>query len=166
MHLQIVFDLLKTNQLRVKLEKCQFGREEVQYLGYVISQCRVAVDPLKIEAMISWLKLKTFMALKGFLGLLGYYRKFMQNYGKITTPITNMLKKDSFEWTSALIEAFDKLKLTRIEGRVLSLPDFSKSFIFKCNASDVAICAVLLEERPITYFSQVLDKKHLLLSTY
>lgn len=146
MHLQIVFDLLKTNQLRVKLEKCQFGREEVQYLGYVISQCRVAVDPLKIEVMISWLKLKTFMALKGFLGFLGYYRKFMQNYGKITTPITNMLKKDSFEWTSALIEAFDKLKLTRIEGRVLPLPDFSKSFIFKCDASDVAICAVLLQE--------------------
>lgn len=126
----------------------------------------MAVDPLKIEAMISWLKLKTFMALKGFLGLLGSYRKFMQNYGKITSPITNMLKKDSFEWTLALIEAFDKLKLTRIEGQVLSLPNFSKSFIFKCDDSDVAICAVLLQERPITYFSQVLDKKRLLLSTY
>lgn len=116
----------------------------MQYLGYVISQCQVAVDPFKIEAMIPWLKLKTFKALRGFLGLIGYYPKFMQNYGKITTPITNMLKKDSFEWTSALIEAFDKLKLTRIEGQVLSLPDFSKSFIFKCDAFGVAICAVLL----------------------
>lgn len=77
-----------------------------------------------------------------------------------------MLKKDSFEWTPALDEAFEKLKLTMTQAPVLSLPDFSKSFVVECDASGIVVGAVLLQEWPIAYFGQVLHWKHLLLSTY
>ena len=85
-HLRIVFDILKANQLRVKLEKCQFGTKEVKYLGHVFCSHGVTVDPSKVEAMLTWPELETLKALRGFLGLTGYYRKFIQNYGKIVTP--------------------------------------------------------------------------------
>lgn len=142
-HLRIVFDILKANKLRVKLEKCRFGKEEVQYLGHIISEQGVAIDPSKIEAMMSWPKPSTCKALRGFLGL-----------------------TDSFQWSPASEEAFQKLKIAMTQAPVLSLLDFSKTFIVECDASGHGVGAILLQERPISYFNQVLRGKHLLLSTY
>ena len=143
-HLRIVFDILKANQLRVKLEKCQFGTKEVKYLGHVICSHGVVVDPSKVEAMLTWPKLKTPKALHGFLRLTGYYRKFIQNYGKIAAPLTNMLKNNSFDCSDKVGEAFQQLKMAMTQALVLSLPDFSKSFIVECDASRSGIGAVLL----------------------
>ena len=126
-HLRIVFYILKANQLRVKLEKCQFGTKEVKYLGHVICSHGVVVDPSKVEAMLTWPKPETPKALRRFLGLTGYYHKFIQNYGKIAAPLTNMLKKNSFEWSDKDGEAFHQLKMAMTQAPVLSLPDFFKS---------------------------------------
>ncbi|KAL5548007.1 hypothetical protein UlMin_003238 [Ulmus minor] len=165
-HLRLVFNILKTNQLRIKLEKCQFGRQEVQYLGHVISQHGVTVDPTKIEAMLTWPKPKTLKAMRGFLGLTGYYRKFIQHYGKIASPLTKMLQKNSFEWSLVAEEAFQRLKVSMTQAPVLAFPDFSKSFIVECVASGLGVGAVLIQERSIAYYSHALQGKHLLLSTY
>ncbi|XP_026442923.1 uncharacterized protein LOC113342675 [Papaver somniferum] len=110
-NLEIVFSILESHQLYVKYEKCDFAQKEVRYLGNVISSAGVAVDPEKIETMQQWPKPESLKALRGFLGLTGYYYKFIQNYGKIAAALTNMLKKDSFQWSLLAEKAFQKLKL-------------------------------------------------------
>ena len=83
--------------------------EEIKYLGHPISSNGVAVDSDKISAMLNWPQPTTPRAMRGFLGLAGYYRKFIQNYGRIVSPLTQMLKKDSFQWSPKAIVAFEQL---------------------------------------------------------
>lgn len=165
-HLEVVFSILQIHQLFVRIEKCQFGQREVKYLGHVISNGGVTVDPEKIESIQGWPKPTSPKALRGFLGLCGYYRKFIQHFGKIASPLTRMLKKDGFEWTPMAEEAFVKLKKAMTCAPVLALPNFSKKFIVECDASGTGVGAVLLQERPIAFFSHALQGNHLLLSTY
>jgi hypothetical protein len=80
-------------------------------LGHLVGKDGVRVDPKKIEAMQDWPHLKTLKSLRGFLGLIGYYRKFVQNYGKITSPLTALLKNNYFSWTPAAAQAFQTLKM-------------------------------------------------------
>ena len=145
-HLDIIFSILKSHQLFVKLEKCQFGQREIQYLGHVISNTGVPVDPDKITSMVGWPEPKSAKALHGFLGLTGYYRKFIKDFGKIAGPLTKMLKKDSFSWSPPVEDAFQKLKEAMTRAPVLALPDFSRPFIVECDASGSGIGAVLRQE--------------------
>jgi hypothetical protein len=101
-HLTQTLEILRQHQLFVKKEKCQFGMQVIKYLGHIISKNGVAVDPEKIFAMVDWPLPKNPRAMRGFLGLTGYYHKFIKNYGKIASPLTQMLKKDSFTWTPRL----------------------------------------------------------------
>lgn len=109
-HLKTVLVVLRSHQLFAKKEKCQFGQKKVQYLGHIISETSVAVDPDKITTMMNWPKPSTLKALRRFLGLTGYYRKFIQNFGKIAGPLMKMLKKYSFFWMPAAEAVFQKLK--------------------------------------------------------
>jgi hypothetical protein len=106
-------------------------------------------------------------ALKGFLGLTGYYRKFIKNYGQIVGPLTNLLKKDAFKWNEKAELAFEKLKEASSQPPYLALLDFCKTFIVECDASGYGIEAVLMQEgRPLAFYSQALKDKILFLSTY
>ncbi|XP_022868936.1 uncharacterized protein LOC111388433 [Olea europaea var. sylvestris] len=156
-YLNIVFSILQANELHVKLEKRQFGQREVKYLGHLITTEGVSVDLEKIETMFTWPKPQTPKALRGFLGLTGYYCKFIQNYGKIAGPLTRMLKKDSFKWNEVSLEAFSRLKEALTGAPVLALPDFSKTFIVEFDASGSGVGAVLMQDRPIAFFSQALQ---------
>lgn len=100
----------------------------MEYLGHVISAKGVAVDPAKIECLKEWQKPKTLKGLRGFLGLAGYYRKFVKNFGWIAKPLTNMLKKDGFKWTPEADMAFLELQSAMTTTSVLALPDFSREF--------------------------------------
>jgi hypothetical protein len=111
-------------------------------------------------------KPENLKAIRGFLGLIGYYRRFIQDYGKIVAPLNRTLKKNNFAWTHTTEIAFEHLKQAIVEAPVLALPDFSKEFVVECDASRVGIGAVLRQERPIAFFSQALQEKQLLLSTY
>jgi hypothetical protein len=93
-HVDKSLQLLRDNQLFVKCSKCAFGAHEVEYLGHIVSEKVVLVDPKKVVAMQDWPHPKTLKSLRGFLGLAGYYKKFMKNYGKIAALLTSLLKKE------------------------------------------------------------------------
>ncbi|KAL4378560.1 hypothetical protein GQ457_02G035680 [Hibiscus cannabinus] len=97
--LKKVLDILRANQLFAKKSKCFFGQRQVEYLGHIISARGVSTDPSKVEAMRSWPLPENLKSLRGFLGLTGYYRKFVKGYREISKPLTSMLKKDGFYWT-------------------------------------------------------------------
>ena len=109
-HLRTVLEVLMSNQLYAKQSKCVFGCTEVEYLGHVISRKGVRADSKKISSMVQWPIPNSVKALRGFLGLTRYYRKFIKGYGAIAQPLTDLLKKDSFHWNDKALEAFTKLK--------------------------------------------------------
>jgi hypothetical protein len=124
-----VLHLLSQHQIFLKQSKCAFGASEVDYLGHLVGKDGVRVDPKKIETMQDWPHPKTLKRLHGFLGLTGYYRKFVKNYGNIVAPLTTLLKNNSFTWTPVIAQAFQTLKLAMCTTPILSLPDFTNTFV-------------------------------------
>ncbi|PHT78822.1 hypothetical protein T459_16874 [Capsicum annuum] len=117
--------------------------------------------------MVNWPMPKILKSLMGFLGLMGYYRRFIKKYGWISKPLTTLLKKNTFSWGSESTIAFQKLKDAMNTTPVLSLADFTKSFIVETDACAKGIGAVLMQDgRPITYFSKTIAPKNWGLSTY
>jgi hypothetical protein len=145
-HVDKVLQLLKEQQLYAKPSKCFFGVKEVEYLGHIVSHEGVKVDPNKIKAMMDWLIPKTLKNLRGFLGLTGYYHKFVRHYGRIATPLMALTKKDAFSWTPEATKAFEQLKEVMCKAPVLTTPDFTKTFIVECDASGNGIGVVLMQE--------------------
>ena len=161
-HVDKVLQLLKEQQLYAKPSKCFFGVKEVEYLGHIVSHEGVKVDPNKIKAMMDWPIPKTLKNLRGFLGLTGYYRKFVQNYGRIAAPLTALTKKDAFSWTPEATKSFEQLKEAMCTAPVLTTPDFTKTFIMECDASGNGIGAVLMQEgRPLAFESRPLKGRDL-----
>jgi hypothetical protein len=102
---------------------------------HIVGKDGVHVDPEKIEAMKDWACPKTIKILRGFLGLTSYYHKFVQCYGKIAAPLIALLKNNAFYWTSSIDQSFQALKEVMCTTHVLALPDFTKTFVLKCDAS-------------------------------
>jgi hypothetical protein len=127
--LKAVLEIQQLHQLYAKISKCQFGCIEVDYLWHLISKEGVKADPTKIKAMLKWPIPKTIKALRGFLGLTGYYWKFVKGYGGIATPLTTLLRKDAFRWSEMAEEAFNLLKKTMSTPPIIGLLDFSKHFV-------------------------------------
>jgi transposase InsO family protein len=161
-HVDKVLQLLKEQQLYAKPSKCFFGVKEVEYLGHIVSHEGVKVDPNKIKAMMDWPIPKTLKNLRGFLGLTGYYRKFVRNYGRIAAPLMELTKKDAFSWTPEATKSFEQLKEVMCKAPVLTTPDFTKTFIMECDASGNGIGVVLMQEgRPLAFESRPLKGRDL-----
>ena len=110
---------------------------------------------------------RTLRALRGFLGLTGYYRRFIHNYGVIAAPLTALLKRDAFRWSDAAAAAFDMLKSALTSGPVLQLPDFTAPFVIDCDASGSGFGAVLHQSAgPIAFFSRAVAPQHAKLAAY
>ena len=159
-HLKEVLILLRTHQLYANQKKCSIGQTQIEYLGHLISSSGVAADPKKIEDMLKWPIPKDLKGLRGFLGITGYYRKFVKNYGKIAWPLTQLLKTDSFVWNEDAQAAFETLKSAMTTLPVLAVPNFNKEFMIETDASGKGLGAVLMQEgRPIAYMSQTLSER-------
>ncbi|KAH9649714.1 hypothetical protein KPL70_026087 [Citrus sinensis] len=166
-HLQQVLWCLHFHQFFVKLSKCLFCQDAIDYLGHIVSASGVRADPQKITAMVRWPTPQTTKKLRGFLGLTSYYRRFIHGYASLAAPLTDLLCKDAFQWTPAAADAFEALKRAMVEAPVLRLPDFDSDFILETDASNVGIGAVLMQSgHPISYFSKKLGPRLRASSTY
>ncbi|GJX99570.1 putative nucleotidyltransferase, ribonuclease H [Tanacetum coccineum] len=160
-HLKIILELLKNEQLYAKFSKCDFWLESVQFLGHVIDNKGVHVDPAKVEAIRNWSAPTTPKEVRQFLGLAGYYRRFIEGFSLISKPLTKLTEKNKkYEWGTDEDEAFQTLKQKLCSAPILALPEGTENFVVYCDASHKGFGAVLMQrEKVIAYASRQL-KKH------
>ena len=157
-HLGIALRVLRDHQLYAKLSKCEFWLKEVKFLGHVVSSEGVAVDPSKVEAVLQWESPKSVTEVRSFVGLAGYYRRFIRGFSQIARPLTNLTKKDRpFVWTEQCEAAFQELKTLLTTAPVLVLPDSSQPFEVYTDASLMGLGCVLMQNgKVIAYASRQL----------
>ncbi|WVZ49208.1 hypothetical protein U9M48_000585 [Paspalum notatum var. saurae] len=151
-HLRIVLNRLREHKLYAKFSKCAFWLKEVSFLGHILSEKGVAVDPSKVKDVLNWKQPKTVTEIRSFLGLVGYYRRFIKDFSKTAKPMTSLTKKECEE-------AFQTLKKLLTSTPVLAQPDVTKPFDVYCDASGNGLGCVLMQEgRVIAYASRQLRK--------
>ena len=166
-NLKLVFSKLREANLKIQIDKCEFLRKEVEFLGHVVTSKGIRPNSKKIEAIQKFKIPKTQREIKSFLGLLGYYRKFIKNFAKITKPMTKCLKKnEKIEHTKEFIDCFNTCKNILTSEPVLAYPDFKKPFELTTDASNYAIGAILSQDNhPICYASRTLNPAEVNYST-
>ncbi|KAJ9552657.1 hypothetical protein OSB04_016702 [Centaurea solstitialis] len=157
-HLRLILELLKAEQLYAKFSKCEFWIREVHFLGHVVNRDGIHVDPAKIEAIKKWEAPKTPTEIRQFLGLAGYYRRFIANFSKIAQPLTALTQKDKkFIWGEKQEEAFQVLKHKLCNAPILALPEGTDNFVVYCDASHQGLgCVLMQNEKVIAYASRQL----------
>jgi hypothetical protein len=165
-----VFTLIEKAQLKLKLKKCQFFRTEVNYLGHIITSEGIAPDPDKIEKIKNYPVPTAVDDVRSFLGLAGYYRRFIPNFGKVAKPLTSKTQKaaikEAFIWKEEDQVAFDYLRTCLTTKPILAYPDFDQPFLLFTDACNYGIGAVLSQiqqgkEVVISYFSRQLHKSEM-----
>ena len=164
-HVREVLKRLREYKLTAKPTKCQFGMHECVYLGHVVGNGQVKPDPEKLSAVKNYLVPKTKKGVRSFMGLTGYYRRFIADYAKLALPLSDLTKKslpDKVQWTQECENAFGALKQALCNSPILQNPDFGRRFLLQTDASDRGVGAVLSQkddteqDRPIAYFSRKL----------
>nr|AAP50978.1 putative polyprotein [Oryza sativa Japonica Group]ABF97988.1 retrotransposon protein, putative, Ty3-gypsy subclass [Oryza sativa Japonica Group] len=153
-HLRLALKKLREHQLYAKFSKCEFWLSEVKFLGHVISAGGVAVDPSNVESVTNWKQPKTVSEIRSFLGLAGYYRRFIENFSKIAKPMTRLLQKDvKYKWSEEYEQSFQELKNRLILAPILILPDPKKSFQVYCDASKIGLGCVLMQDGKVVAYA-------------
>ncbi|GJX21502.1 reverse transcriptase domain-containing protein [Tanacetum coccineum] len=155
---RLILELLKKEELYAKFSKCDFWLSSVQFLGHVIDSKGIHVDPAKIESIKDWESPKTPTEIRQFLGLAGYYRRFIEGFSKISKPMTKLTQKNvKFNWGEKEETAFQTLKQKLCSAPILALPEGSENFVVYCDASHKGLGAVLMQkEKVIAYASRQL----------
>ncbi|WVZ75668.1 hypothetical protein U9M48_023703, partial [Paspalum notatum var. saurae] len=159
-HLRIVLTRLREHKLYAKFSKCAFWLKEVSFLGHILSEKGVAVDPSKVESVLNWKQPESVTEIRSFLGLSGYYRRFIKDFSKTAKPMTSLTKKNAkYTWSPNCEEAFQSLKRSLTTAPVLAQPDVAKPFDVYCDASGNGLGCVLMQEgRVVAYASRQLRK--------
>ena len=160
-HLRIVLQLLRDHQLYAKFSKCEFWLTEVGFLGHVVSASSVSVDPGKVEAVMSWERLKSVFEIRSFLGLAGYYRRFIEDFSRLAAPMTRLARKEvKFMWDDSCERAFQELKRRLTSAPILIVPEKGQRYTVYCDASkDGQRCVLMQSGKVVTYGSKQL-KNH------
>lgn len=159
-----IFAALEKVNLKIQLDKSEFLKKEVAFLGHIVTDNGVKPNPSKIEAIQNWPIPKNQKELRGFLGILGYYRRFVRDFAKITKPLTAQLRKgESVEHTDQFLKTFAICKNLLTQSDIFQYPDFEKPFVLTTDASNFALGAVLSQgpigqDRPVAYASRTLTK--------
>ena len=153
-HLHLVLEKLKEHELYAKYSKCEYWLHEISFLGHIVSAGGVAEDPSKVEAVLEWKQPTSVTEVRSFLGLAGYYRRFIEGLSKLSRPMTHLLKKEKkYEWTEACEKSFQELKKKLTTAPVLVLPDIHKDFEVYCDASRQGLGCVLMQGGKIVAYA-------------
>ncbi|KAL0537464.1 hypothetical protein IC582_026442 [Cucumis melo] len=160
-HFHQVLETLRANKLYAKFSKCEFWLRKVTFLGHVVSSEGVSVDPTKIEAVTNWPRPSTVSEIRSFLGLVGYYRRFVEDFSRIASPLTQLTRKGTpFVWSLACESSFQELKQKLVTAPVLTVPDGSGSFVIYSDASKKGLGCVLMQQGKVVAYASRQLKIH------
>jgi hypothetical protein len=160
-HLRLILETLRSAQLFAKFSKCEFWLDRVGFLGHVISAGGVSVDPQKVEAVSNWGRPTSVTEIRSFLGLAGYYRRFVQDFSRIAAPLTRLTRKGvKFEWSEKCELSFQELKDRLTSAPVLALPDESGEYVIYCDASRQGLGGVLMQHGNVIAYASRQLKPH------
>eukprot|EP00253_Pinus_taeda_P017239 PITA_17239 len=160
-HLRIVLQTLREHQLYGKFNKCDFYKEQIQYLGHIITKEGIAVDPEKIKTIMDWPTPKDVADIRSFMGLAGYYRRFVEGFSRVAYPITSLQKKGkAFRWTADCQRSFEQLKHLLTTTPVLCVADPEKEYVVCTDASKEGVGGVLMQEGKVIAYESRKLKEH------
>lgn len=155
LHLENAFRILVSGQFSLKLSKCMFAQQQLEYLGHIVAGEGVRPVPEKVQAIQTWPTPHSPRALRGFLGLAGFYRQFIRGYTTLEASLTKLLSHGQFQWSPEANDAFQKLKDTITTSPVITLPNFKALFVVETDASGTGMGAVLSQGgHPIAFFNK------------
>jgi hypothetical protein len=160
-HLRLVLQKLREQQLYAKFSKCGFWLKEVSFLGHIITDGGIAVDPSKVQDVLNWNPLKNVPEIRSFLGLAGYYRRFIEGFSRIIKPLTSLLEKGKeFKWDDRFQTSFEELKKKLTTALVLIMPDIHKGFDVYYDASRQGLGCLLMQEGKVVAYASRQLRKH------
>jgi len=160
-HLRIALHTLKKHQLYAKFSKCEFWLDKVHFLGHVVSKEGITVDPTKVEAVEKWPVPKSVTEIRCFLGLAGYYRRFVEGFSRLAAPLTALTRKDRrYEWTDRCEQSFREIKRRLISAPVLTIPEEGEKFDIYSDASKTGLGAVLMQNGKVIAYASRQLKDH------
>ena len=160
-HLERVLDVLRGHQLYAKFSKCNFWLESVNFLGHIISKDGISVDPSKVEAIVNWERPKTVTEISSFLGLAGYYRRFIEGFSTIALPLTKLTRKDvKFIWDEKCENSFLELKNRLTSAPILTLPSGEGGLVVYSDASGKGLGCVLMQQGKVVAYGSRQLKPH------
>ena len=171
-HLWWALEKLREAKLYRRLHKCEFLKDQVDYLGFEVSPGGIKASPGKIRAVIEWPRPKSVHDVRSFLGLASFYRRFVRGFNEIAHPLTELMRAGvEWKWSTSQHQAFNRLKLALTTAPVLRLPDFERQFVVTTDAVDVAISAILEQDfgnglQPVAFASRKLNGAEIRYSTY
>ncbi|CAA0810895.1 Uncharacterized mitochondrial protein AtMg00860, partial [Striga hermonthica] len=160
-HLRIVLETLRRERLYAKFSKCEFWLDRVAFVGHIVMAEGIEVDPTKIEAVRNWSAPRSVTEIRSFLGLAGYYRRFIEGFSKIALPLTRLTRKGAkFEWSRRCESSFQELKERLTTAPVLNIPDPTRSFTIYSDASNQGLGCVLMQEGKVVAYALRQLKPH------
>jgi hypothetical protein len=160
-HLRMVLQVLREHQLYTKLNKCSFYQRQIHYLGHIISEEGIAVDPQKVEAIREWSVPRNVVEVRYFMGLAGYYRRFISGFSKIAHSITSLQRKEKkFQWNEECERSFQRLKQLLTSAPILKIADPNKDYVVCIDVCKEGLGGVLSQEGFVVFYESRKLKEH------